>query len=103
MNYMQRVINETLRLSSPGSTARHFTDSDLELFGMKSVPKHTDTIIYVVPSLVHHNPQYWENPSEFDPDRFLPENSKDRDSYAFLPFLTGKRNFVFDRISPLWK
>jgi cytochrome P450 len=94
MNFMQRVINETLRLSSPGSTARQFMEADLELFGMKSAPKHTDTIIYVVPSLVHHNAEYWSNPSEFDPDRFLPENSKDRDSYAFLPFMTGKRNCI---------
>eukprot|EP00029_Vermamoeba_vermiformis_P014139 TRINITY_DN926_c0_g1_i1.p1 TRINITY_DN926_c0_g1~~TRINITY_DN926_c0_g1_i1.p1 ORF type:complete len:451 (-),score=41.42 TRINITY_DN926_c0_g1_i1:200-1552(-) len=93
MNCLQRVINETLRLASPGSTARQLVESDLELFGIKSVPKHTDLILYIVPSLVHHNTKYWTNPSEFDPDRFLPENSKDRETYSFMPFLAGKRNF----------
>lgn len=57
---LQRKITNTKSFSQ-----RTFMEADLELFGMKSAPKHTDTILYVVPSLVHHNPKYWTNASEY--------------------------------------
>jgi enediyne biosynthesis protein E7 len=41
--------------------------------------------------LIHRLTQYWENPEGFDPDRFLPDRSKDRPHYAYLPFGGGPR------------
>ncbi|PVD29290.1 hypothetical protein C0Q70_11887 [Pomacea canaliculata] len=31
---------------------------------------------------IHHNPTVWEDPLTFRPERFLPENMKDKDSHA---------------------
>ena len=39
---------------------------------------------------VHRNPQHWENPLEFNPNRFFDQKEK-RNPFAFIPFLGGKR------------
>jgi len=51
------------------------------------VPKGTNVAIQIYGN--NHNPHYWENPHEFNPDRFLPENSEGRDPYCYVPFSAG--------------
>jgi cytochrome P450 len=43
------------------------------------------------PFLTHRHPDYWPDPSRFDPDRFSPEVSKSRPPYSFVPFGGGPR------------
>lgn len=45
----------------------------------------------VSPYSVHRDPAYFENPNEFDPDRFSPRNRDNRVVDAFLGFGKGPR------------
>lgn len=39
---------------------------------------------------MHRDPKFWDNPSEFRPNRFLSEDTK-LNYFHFLPFGSGKR------------
>lgn len=38
---------------------------------------------------VHRDLRFWENPDNFDPERFSPENSKLRHPNCYMPFSFG--------------
>lgn len=89
MKYLECVVKETLRLfPSVPFFARRISDDD-EVGGYK-ILKDGSSIIFAY--MIHRDEKYYPNPEKFDPDRFLPENSKDRHPYAYIPFSAGRRN-----------
>ncbi|XP_033745790.1 cytochrome P450 4F6-like [Pecten maximus] len=84
-------IKEGLRLHSPVSFIQRNTTQPFVVEGYH-IPVGTSVAIQIYN--LHHNPDVWEDPMEFRPERFLPENSVGRDSYAFVPFSAGPRNCI---------
>lgn len=43
---------------------------------------------------LHYDPNYFPNPEEFDPDRFVGEDKEDSSSFVYIPFGKGPRNCI---------
>jgi cytochrome P450 family 3 subfamily A len=50
---------------------------------------------------IHHDPEFYENPLLFNPDRFMPENRSKITPYTYLPFGAGPRNCIGMRFALL--
>jgi cytochrome P450 len=89
--YTRWVIDEALRLYPPLwlMTRRALNDDWL---GHYFVPAGTE--IYISPYLIQRNPNLWETPDAFDPDRMKPELSRLRHELALCPFGAGPRNCI---------
>ncbi|XP_063924595.1 cytochrome P450 4C1-like [Zophobas morio] len=91
MKYLERVIKETLRFFPTIPFILRQVNTEVKL-GSYFVPAGCDILIPL--AQLHRWPDLWPNPSKFDPDRFLPEEIKNRPRGAYLPFSTGPRNCI---------
>ncbi|XP_048506607.1 cytochrome P450 4C1-like isoform X2 [Athalia rosae] len=89
MEYMERVIKETMRLFPIAPILVRAVTDDLNI-GEHTLPKGSSVVIGILKA--HRNPEYWPHPLKFDPDRFLPEETAKRHPYCYLPFSAGPRN-----------
>ncbi|MBE9028687.1 cytochrome P450 [filamentous cyanobacterium LEGE 11480] len=86
LDYTRRVFDESLRLYPPGLGQPRSPISDDHLDGYH-VPKGSMCIIATYFTMRH--PEFWDNPWQFDPDRFLPAPVAQRHKYAYIPFGAG--------------
>ncbi|XP_008487375.3 probable cytochrome P450 4p2, partial [Diaphorina citri] len=47
------------------------------------------------------HPQLWNNPNQFDPDRFLPSQSSHRNPSGYVPFSLGPRGCIGSKYAML--
>jgi cytochrome P450 family 6 len=93
MNYLQRVMNETLRKYPPAGVVFRIAGEDYKVKNTNHVIEK-GTTVFIPVYAVHHDPEIYENPSKFDPDRFLPEEVAKRHNLSFLAFGAGNRNCI---------
>jgi len=91
LRFLDRFIDETLRLYPPAHLGSRRAARDLEYDGYPI--RQGERVTYSI-YVTHRMADYWENPAAFDPDRFLPERSKGRPPHAFIPFGGGPRNCI---------
>jgi cytochrome P450 len=84
-------IKEALRLHTPVHLVMRQTTSDIDT-GVCSIPAGTTVQLNIYN--LHHNPAVWDEPMEFRPDRFRPENMEGKDTFSYVPFSAGPR-YVF--------
>ncbi|EDV49405.1 probable cytochrome P450 313a3 [Drosophila erecta] len=93
MVYLERVLNETLRLIPSVPFTPRETLQDFRLSTGVVIPK--GVAIGVDIFATHRNRDHWgPDPSMFNPDHFLPDNVRDRHPYAYIPFSKGRRNCI---------
>ena len=86
LKYTRQVINETLRLYPPAAFLSRTAQAPDTLIDRDI--KKGDTVMLPIYAL-HRNHLLWDDPDQFDPDRFVDEKAIDR--FAFLPFGDGPR------------
>ena len=85
--FTQQIVKETLRLYPPAwmLMGRELnTDARVGDYQFKR-----GTVFFISPYVMHRLPQFFENPTEFNPDRFTPENESGINRFAYIPFGAG--------------
>lgn len=90
MKYLDQVINETLRKHPPVGALLRETSKDYKIPGTQFTLEK-DTTVFIPIYAIHHDPEFYPNPSKFNPDNFTEESIRSRPSVAFLPFGEGPR------------
>jgi cytochrome P450 len=96
--YTVQVIHETLRLCPPAAAVGRLTMRDVIIDGRR-VSAGTNVIIGIY--ALHRDPDLWEQPTRFDPDRFSPDRSAGRDRWQYIPFGAGPRSCIGDHFAML--
>ena len=88
MTYTRSVMLETLRLYPPAWALIRTALAEDEVAG--HTIKAGDRVV-LLPYVAQHNPEYWDDPEEFRPERFAEGHARNRVKYSYLPFGAGKR------------
>nr|XP_016928882.1 cytochrome P450 6g1 [Drosophila suzukii]XP_016928883.1 cytochrome P450 6g1 [Drosophila suzukii]XP_016928884.1 cytochrome P450 6g1 [Drosophila suzukii] len=106
LEYLAMVVDEVLRmypvlpfLDREYESVKGQPDLSLKPFYDYSLENGTPVFIPVY--ALQHDPKYWTNPSQFDPERFSPENRKSIVAMAYQPFGSGPHNCIGSRIGLL--
>ncbi|KAJ6747405.1 CYTOCHROME P450 93A2 [Salix koriyanagi] len=93
--YVQAILKETLRLHPAGPMFPRESTKSCTINGYE-IPARTRLFVNVW--AINRDPNYWENPLEFRPERFLgtEENGQNQmdvrgQHFQFLPFGSGRR------------
>lgn len=96
--YTIQVLDESLRLCPPAPALHRMAVQDVEVDGCRV---EAGTMVIVGIYALHRDPTLWDDPLEFDPERFSPENSKGRDRWQYVPFGAGPRSCIGDHFAML--
>ncbi|CAD7683936.1 unnamed protein product [Nyctereutes procyonoides] len=91
MEYLDMVLNETLRLYPIAGRIERVCKKDVEISGV-FIPK--GTLVMVPTFTLHRDQNLWLEPEEFRPERFSKEKKDSINPYTYLPFGTGPRNCI---------
>ena len=98
LGYTIQVLHEALRLCPPGAAAARMAMRDIAVDGYHI---EAGTMLVVGIYALHRDPALWDRPLLFDPERFSPQNSKDRNRWQYLPFGAGPRSCIGDHFAML--
>ncbi|XP_060029341.1 cytochrome P450 3A12-like isoform X2 [Erinaceus europaeus] len=91
MEYLDMVVNETLRLYPIAGRLERVCKKDVEISGVL-VPK--GTVVMMPLFVLHKDPSLWTEPEVFLPERFSKKNKESINPYAYMPFGNGPRNCI---------
>ena len=91
IEYLDCVIMEAQRLYPATVQVNRECRGDYDLNGIH-IPSGTEIVIPLY--ALHHDPDAWQDPEKFDPERFRGPAKDARHAFQFLPFGAGPRNCI---------
>jgi len=95
LKYLEAALQESLRLYPPVPTIIRELDEDITIDNYV-ICKGTN--IFLHPRVIHRQPDIWENPNEFNPERFY-SPTKEHGPFDFIPFSAGPRNCIGEKFA----
>lgn len=86
--YTLMVIKEAMRVQPTVSAFPRAITEDVVIGGYQL---KKNSMVFVSPYIMHHDPRWWANPESFDPTHFSAENEPNIPKYAYFPFGGGPR------------
>ncbi|XP_046677995.1 probable cytochrome P450 6a13 [Homalodisca vitripennis] len=91
LSLLDRVIQETLRKYGLFIMSKECTKDCVLKAGGRSFPVRKGQEVIIPVYGIQRDPDIYPDPDKFDPDRFLPENVKNRHPMTYLSFGGGPR------------
>ena len=98
IEFLDCVIKEAQRLCPPAAQINRECSEDYDLNGIH-IPAGTEITIPIY--AIHRDPDAWEEPEKFDPERFRGPSKDTRHAFQFIPFGAGPRNCIGMRFALL--
>lgn len=98
LTFTVQVLHEALRLCPPAPALGREAVQEVLVGGFR-IPR--GTILIAGTYAVHRDPDLWDDPLVFAPDRFRPDRMRSLDRWQYLPFGAGPRSCVGDHFAML--
>lgn len=96
MPYLDQVYNESLRINPPIALITRRCNKSIQINNV-SIEESMDVMVPIYS--IHHDPEYYMNPEEFNPDRFQNGVNCFKDIGVFMPFGDGPRACIGSRFA----
>ena len=105
MKYLHGVVHEALRMYPAAMVTDRVCTKRFELPpalpGAKPLVLEEGTILQIPIYAIHRDPQYYDDPNTFNPERYSGDTRKVQNSEAFLTFGQGPRLCIANRFATL--
>ncbi|XP_021359990.1 cytochrome P450 3A29-like, partial [Mizuhopecten yessoensis] len=95
LRYLDMCLSEVLRLHPPFV---RFTRTCVKTTKIKNLTIPTGMMVIVPVDFLHHDPDVWEKPESFNPERFS-EAEKAYEPLDYIPFGHGPRKCIASRLA----
>ena len=91
LQYTEKVLRESMRLYPPVWTMGRYVENDYNI-GEYTIPAGSS--ILMSQYVMHHDPRYYEEPEQFNPDRWTAEFKTQLPRFSYFPFGGGIRGCI---------
>lgn len=96
--YLDAVVSETLRMFPPTIYTDRYAKQEYHIKKYNiTIPRDVQVLFGLYS--VHMDPDYWEEPERFNPDRFMPGQREKIVPGSYVPFSIGPRHCIGMRFS----
>jgi cytochrome P450 len=91
LQYTEKVLRESMRVFPPVWTMGRYVENDYSI-GDYTIPAGSS--ILMSQYVLHHDSRYYENPKQFNPDRWTEEFKTHLPRFSYFPFGGGIRGCI---------